>query len=140
MYKTTKTIASSLLAMTAFLTPVYAAEEPMSPAQLQEAAANLVIGDATRFTINSAAENIQFVIVSGGNFSLKSDSLTIQPSPPLQDGQYGFEISAITGQKTVSGTDNGRDGSVQTNDVISVVQTGYFIIKDGAVLDLAGET
>ena len=139
MHNAARVIVTSFLALVTWVHPMCFAEALETPALQQEAAAKLVTGDANGFTINSAATNIQHIVVSGGNFNVKTDSLTIKPSPPLADGQYSFEISAITGKRTVSSTDNGRDGSVKTNDVVSVVDSGYFIIKDGKVLNLAGE-
>lgn len=98
-----------------------------------------VSGGAYGLNFSTDVQDVAYIDVAGAGYSERSESLSIEPHSPLKDGQYSYEISAVTGTKTVTGEDNGRDGASQTNQIINVVESGYFIIHQGDVLDTSNE-
>lgn len=104
-------------------------------------AETVVSGTANVLAINTDVTNIENIEITGPNeFHLQTKSLALTSKEGFANGQYRFEVKANTGiANNLSTTENGRDGSVTTGTIVSVVDTGYFIIYNGAVVDVTTE-
>lgn len=104
-------------------------------------AATVVTGSANTLSINTNVDNFKFIEITGPNdFHLRTESLTLTSKAGFSNGQYRFEVTANMGasHKQVT-TAHGRDGNTKTGDSLSVVDTGYFIIYNGTVVDVTAE-
>ena len=94
-----------------------------------------ITGDAHALTVETDVSNFEFIVIAGPNeLRLKSESLSINNTPPLPDGHYVYELSANKGSihTTINETmNNGRDASQTPGEIIAVIDRGHFTILNG---------
>ena len=91
--------------------------------------------------ISTDVTQIDYIEITGPNdFHLRTTQLQLNSDTGFTNGQYRFEVHANTGNTSTTSSSNGRDGRTTTGTIISVVDTGYFITYNGAVVDVTTES
>ncbi|MCY4044378.1 MAG: hypothetical protein OXE99_04800 [Cellvibrionales bacterium] len=101
-----------------------------------------IIGDNGHLTVVTDVDNVKFIEIKGPkNYSLKSNSLSVNPVKLLKDGIYELSISASLGKVRLKadptvgrGADTPRRG-----EIVQVVETVRFGIESGEVTSLSDE-